>query len=153
MAELFIELFSEEIPAKLQIDARKNINEILCEKLQKKEIKFKSSKFFSTPKRLVFYIDGISEQIEKKKKTVERKRNILLINCIWKLLGHFKLCLKKKNVISKLSKAIKKYLPQTTWIKWISVLKCFAKPSIIGKRIQADKLRSMAFINKNFIKI
>ena len=47
MAELFIELFSEEIPAKLQIDARKNINEILCEKLQKKEIKFKSSKFFS----------------------------------------------------------------------------------------------------------
>ena len=45
MAELFIELFSEEIPAKLQIDARKNINEILCEKLQKKEIKFNSISF------------------------------------------------------------------------------------------------------------
>ena len=29
MAELFIELFSEEIPAKLQIDARKKIKEII----------------------------------------------------------------------------------------------------------------------------
>ena len=29
MAELFIELFSEEIPAKLQIDARKRIKEML----------------------------------------------------------------------------------------------------------------------------
>ena len=56
MAELFIELFSEEIPAKLQVDARKRIREIIEEKLNKKEIKYKSSKSFSTPKRLVFLI-------------------------------------------------------------------------------------------------
>ena len=54
MAELFIELFSEEIPAKLQIDARQKIKQMIDEKLQKKEINFKSSKSFSTPKRLVF---------------------------------------------------------------------------------------------------
>ena len=46
MAELFIELFSEEIPAKLQIDARHKIRQIIHERLSKKEINFKSSKSF-----------------------------------------------------------------------------------------------------------
>ena len=71
MAELFIELFSEEIPAKLQIDARQKIKQIIDEKLQKKEINFKSSKTFSTPKRLVFFIEGIPEKIEQKKKIIK----------------------------------------------------------------------------------
>ena len=71
MAELFIELFSEEIPAKLQIDARQKIKQIIDEKLKKKEINFESSKSFSTPKRLVFVVDGISEKIEVKKKNIK----------------------------------------------------------------------------------
>jgi len=71
MAELFIELFSEEIPAKLQIDARIKIKQIIDEKLKKKEIDFKSSKSFSTPKRLVFFIEGIPEKIEQKKKIIK----------------------------------------------------------------------------------
>jgi len=74
MAELFIELFSEEIPAKLQIDARQKIKQIIDEKLQKKEINFKSSKSFSTPKRLVFFVDGIPEKIEQKKKVIKGPR-------------------------------------------------------------------------------
>ena len=71
MAELFIELFSEEIPAKLQIDARQKIGRIIDEKLQKKAINFKSSKSFSTPKRLVLVFDGIPEKIEEKKKIIK----------------------------------------------------------------------------------
>jgi len=71
MAELFIELFSEEIPSKLQIDARQKIKQMIDEKLQKKEINFKSSKTFSTPKRLVFFIEGIPEKIEQKKKIIK----------------------------------------------------------------------------------
>ena len=71
MAELFIELFSEEIPSKLQIDAREKIKKILEEKIQKKEVKFDSSISFSTPKRLVFVIDGIPEKIEQKKKILK----------------------------------------------------------------------------------
>ncbi len=71
MAELFIELFSEEIPARLQVDAREKIKKIIDEKLKKKEINFKSSKSFSTPKRLVFFIDGIPEKIEQKKKVIK----------------------------------------------------------------------------------
>ena len=71
MAELFIELFSEEIPSNLQIDARKKIREIIDQKFKKKEINFKSSKSFSTPKRLVFFIEGIPEKIEQKKKIIK----------------------------------------------------------------------------------
>ena len=74
MAELFIELFSEEIPARLQVDAREKIKRIIDEKLKKKEINFKSSKSFSTPKRLVFFIDGIPEKIEQKKKVIKGPR-------------------------------------------------------------------------------
>ena len=37
MAQLFIELFSEEIPAKLQIDARQKIKQLIEEKLKKVE--------------------------------------------------------------------------------------------------------------------
>ncbi len=71
MAELFIELFSEEIPSKLQIDARKKIKQNIDERLKKKEINFQSSKSFSTPKRLVFVIDGIPERIVQKKKIIK----------------------------------------------------------------------------------
>ena len=63
MSEIFIELFSEEIPSKLQIDARQKIKIGIEERLKKKEIKFGSSVSFSTPKRLVFFIDGVPEKI------------------------------------------------------------------------------------------
>ena len=71
MAELFIELFSEEIPPKLQIDARQKIKQMIEERLQKKEIKYSLSKSFSTPKRLVFYIEGLSKTIELKTKALK----------------------------------------------------------------------------------
>ena len=48
MAELFIELFSEEIPSKLQVDARKKIKQMLEEKLKKKGINFKSANLAET---------------------------------------------------------------------------------------------------------
>jgi len=74
MADLFIELFSEEIPSKLQINARTKIIQMIADSFEKKEIKFKSSKSFSTPKRLVFFIDGIPEKIEENKKLIKGPR-------------------------------------------------------------------------------
>ncbi len=71
MAELFLELFSEEIPSKLQIDAREKIKQIIEEKLKKNEIQFKNSKSFSTPKRLTFILEGIPEKLEIKKKILK----------------------------------------------------------------------------------
>jgi len=71
MAELFIELFSEDIPPKLQIDARQKIKQSIEERLKKKEIKFNLSKSFSTPQRLVFFINGIPEKIEQKERIIK----------------------------------------------------------------------------------
>ena len=71
MSELFIELFSEEMPPKLQVDAREKIKEFINEKLKKKGINFKSSKSFSTPKRLVFIIDGLPKNIIRSKKIIK----------------------------------------------------------------------------------
>jgi len=71
MAELFIELFSEEIPAKLQIDARQKIKKIIEENFTRRDIKFNLSKSFSTPKRLVFFINGIPETKVEKEKVIK----------------------------------------------------------------------------------
>ena len=66
MAELFIELFSEEIPAKLQIDARRKLKEIINEKLKKKEINFKSSKFANVENFLKINFKDITMKWPKK---------------------------------------------------------------------------------------
>ena len=51
MSELFIELFSEEIPAKLQIKAREQLKEILYNFLKENTVKFTDNIIvFSTPK-------------------------------------------------------------------------------------------------------
>ena len=71
MAELFLELLSEEIPTRLQIDARERIKHAIDERLKKKEISFNSSQTFSTPKRLVFVIEGIPTKIEQKKRIIK----------------------------------------------------------------------------------
>ena len=64
MSEFFLELFSEEIPANLQIKARKNINENFKNFFDENEILIKGKfNVFSTPNRLVVYADKISKDI------------------------------------------------------------------------------------------
>ena len=64
MAELFLELFSEEIPSGLQ----KNLREKILEESQKffknKSINFKKSFSLSTPNRLVLVFDGLDKEIK-----------------------------------------------------------------------------------------
>ena len=64
MAEFFLELFSEEIPAGLQ----KNLREKLLEECQKffleKSIKSKKNFSLSTPNRLVIVFEGLEKQIK-----------------------------------------------------------------------------------------
>ena len=50
---------------------RVEIESMIEERLQIKEIKFKLSKSFSTPQRLTFFIDGIPKKIEGKKKFIK----------------------------------------------------------------------------------
>ena len=67
MSEFFLELFSEEIPSNLQSNAREELKQIFIEFLINNEIVIKGKvNSFSTPNRLVIYIDKIPNEIQKK---------------------------------------------------------------------------------------
>ncbi len=64
MAQFFLELFSEEIPADLQINFRKNLLEEFEKFFLSKSIKSKKSFSLSTPNRLVVVFEGLDDQIK-----------------------------------------------------------------------------------------
>ena len=97
MSELFLELFSEEIPPKLQVDAREKIKKIFEENLEKKKIKFESSNSFSTPKRLVFIFDGVPEKIEQKEKIIKGPKTAAPTNALEGFLNSHSLLIYRKN--------------------------------------------------------
>ena len=71
MSEFFLELFSEEIPAKLQVNARKSLLENLKKFLEENEVTIKGNlNIYSTPNRLVVYIDKIANKIFKKSEEI-----------------------------------------------------------------------------------
>ena len=71
MSEFFLELFSEEIPPKPQINARRNLYENLKKFFEENEILIKGKlNVYSTPNRLIVYIDKITKQISKKSEEI-----------------------------------------------------------------------------------
>ena len=71
MSEFFLELFSEEIPANLQINARKNLLQNFENLLNENDISKKSKlKVISTPNRLVINIEKIKNIIVKKSEEI-----------------------------------------------------------------------------------
>jgi len=63
MSEFFLELFSEEIPSKLQKNARESILQNFKDFFEKKKISFKENLTFSTPNRLLVLFNGIETEI------------------------------------------------------------------------------------------
>jgi len=70
MAELLLELYSEEIPHGLQINAREEIKKNLLKSLDEEGIKYKSAEVYSTPTRLVLLIRDLPGQITIEAKVV-----------------------------------------------------------------------------------
>ena len=64
MSEFLLELYSEEMPPNLQINAREELAEKLNKFLIEENIKFKSLQSLSTPTRLVIIIKGLTETIK-----------------------------------------------------------------------------------------
>jgi len=64
MAEFFLELFSEEIPAGLQKNLRENLLEEFQKFFSEKSIKSKKSFSLSTPNRLVIVFEGLVKEIK-----------------------------------------------------------------------------------------
>lgn len=59
MSEFLLELFSEEIPARMQADAAAELERFVTEALKKNELAFASAKSFVTPRRLILTVDGL----------------------------------------------------------------------------------------------
>lgn len=60
MPDLLIELFSEEIPARMQARAREDLKKLVTDGLVEAGLTYASAGAFSTPRRLVLTIEGLS---------------------------------------------------------------------------------------------
>jgi glycyl-tRNA synthetase beta chain len=59
MAELLLELLSEEIPARMQTRAAEDFRRLVCDGLKTAGISFRDAKAYATPRRLALAVDGI----------------------------------------------------------------------------------------------
>ena len=64
MAELLLELYSEEIPPQLQIDARNQLKLFIEKSLEEKNIRYRDLYIFSSPTRLSLLINDLPELIK-----------------------------------------------------------------------------------------
>ena len=71
MTELFLELFSEEIPSSLQKNLREDLLESFNKIFEEKLISFKKSSSYSTPNRLIILFEGIPKQLVLKSKEIK----------------------------------------------------------------------------------
>jgi len=62
MAELLLELFSEEIPARMQATAAADLKRLVEDGLKKAGLDWTKSEAFVTPRRLALVIDGLPEK-------------------------------------------------------------------------------------------
>ncbi|WP_372840077.1 glycine--tRNA ligase subunit beta [Phaeovulum sp.] len=62
MPELLIELFSEEIPARMQARAREDLKKLVTDGLVNAGLTYASAGTFSTPRRLTLAIEGLSAE-------------------------------------------------------------------------------------------
>jgi len=61
MAQLLLELFSEEIPARMQVRAAEDLKTIVVEALKTANLAVGDAKAFATPRRLALVVDGLPD--------------------------------------------------------------------------------------------
>ncbi|HTR83233.1 MAG TPA: glycine--tRNA ligase subunit beta, partial [Reyranella sp.] len=59
MAELLLEILSEEIPARMQTRAADDFRRLVCDGLKAAGIAFTEARAYATPRRLALVIDGL----------------------------------------------------------------------------------------------
>jgi len=179
MSELLIELFSEEIPPKLQINARNQIKKLLIEELSSHNLSYKDIDVFSTPTRIAIYIFGLPSKIKVlpsevkgpklgvPQKIVEnfaKSKNINTSDLFEKKLdkGTFyfaKLKGKEIDTESELTKIIPKTLNAISWnksMKWSNYDLSWGRPlrsilAIFDKKILKFKYAHLNSVNYTII--
>jgi len=71
MPDLLLELLSEEIPARMQAQAAKDLQRLVTDKLAALDLPAKSSQAYVTPRRLTLFVEGLPER--QPDRTVEVK--------------------------------------------------------------------------------
>ncbi len=71
MAELLLELYSEEIPPQLQIAARSQLKEFIKNTFEDENIKYKELSVYSSPTRLTLFINDLAEKIKTEAKVIK----------------------------------------------------------------------------------
>ena len=86
MPELLIELFSEEIPARMQKRAADDLKRLVTEGLKAAGLNFSSSEAYATPRRLALVVNGVPE----KQPTVREERRGPRLDAPEKAINGFK---------------------------------------------------------------
>ena len=71
MAELLLELYSEEIPPQLQIGARNQLKQFFEKYFEEESIKYKELLIYSSPTRLTLVAEGLAEKIKIESKEIK----------------------------------------------------------------------------------
>jgi glycyl-tRNA synthetase beta chain len=71
MAELLLELYSEEIPPQLQIGARNQLKQFFEKSFEEESIKYKEILIYSSPTRLTLAIKDLAENIKIESKEIK----------------------------------------------------------------------------------
>ena len=71
MAELLLELYSEEVPPQLQIAARSQIKHFIENTFKEENVKYKELRVFSSPTRLTLFIKDLAEKIKTEAKEIK----------------------------------------------------------------------------------
>ena len=80
MAELLLELYSEEIPPQLQISARSQIKQYIENSFKEKNIRHKELSVYSSPTRLTIFTKDLTEKIKIKAKEIKGPKVLSLIH-------------------------------------------------------------------------
>lgn len=70
MGELILELYSEEIPPQLQIEARKQLQELIEKAFLEENINYKKIFSYSSPTRLSLIVIGLPDELKIKSKEI-----------------------------------------------------------------------------------
>ncbi len=71
MVDFFLELFSEEIPARFQRDAANNLKKLICNKLVENDLTYENANYFVSPRHIALIVSNIPSASNDK---VEIKR-------------------------------------------------------------------------------
>ena len=71
MAELLLELYSEEIPPQLQISARSQIKQYIENSFKEENIRHKELSVYSSPTRLTIFAKDLTEKIKINAKEIK----------------------------------------------------------------------------------